>query len=345
MGTTFTGDRERGTSLKRIGSSSVPVPVAILFREDFTANTRYFMPLQNKKAAQKASRRHTYTCAHARAQCSIPFQYSIPVFHSSSPVFQSSPFQSTELRLPRQLKLQYDERDCDFVLQNRIGWEKFNTFRLQQSYETIQQAQQRVAQQGIKARCHGVTKENLDIDQVALLQEASTWPSDKEVNWSDLEMRYNLTCLNRGQVIKEFLAENGIPAAKPKEGHRVRRKKMRLCGGEISQPTHGTIHYQKSVLQQKLERGDYCMGELIAPTDFVVYRVNKGDITERMQTVCGRLIPLYDIRQRLLTNHSEMGILRINSTNPKSLSSDELREFISMRPIHIMLIRKSWQLW
>ena len=38
----------------------------------------------------------------------------------------------------RQLKLQYDERDCDFIMQNRMGWEKFNTIQLQHSDETTQ---------------------------------------------------------------------------------------------------------------------------------------------------------------------------------------------------------------
>jgi hypothetical protein len=75
----------------------------------------------------------------------------------------------------QKLESQYDERDSDFVLQNRIGWKKFNTVRLEQSFETPQQAQDRIAKQGVKERPHGVKKENLNIDQEALLLEASAW--------------------------------------------------------------------------------------------------------------------------------------------------------------------------
>jgi len=52
-------------------------------------------------------------------------------------------------KVQRKLKIQY-ERDCDFILKNRVGWEKFNTIRLQQSFETSKQAKSRVAKQGIK---------------------------------------------------------------------------------------------------------------------------------------------------------------------------------------------------
>ena len=52
-------------------------------------------------------------------------------------------------KVQRKLKIQY-ERDCDFILKNRVGWEKVNTIRLQQSFETSKQAKSRVAKQGIK---------------------------------------------------------------------------------------------------------------------------------------------------------------------------------------------------
>ena len=88
------------------------------------------------------------------------------------------------------LKMQYNERDCDFILKNRIGWERFNTIRLQQSFVTSEEAKSRVAQHGIKERKHGVLKENLDIDQGTLLEEASTWADGKKVNWSQLGEQY-----------------------------------------------------------------------------------------------------------------------------------------------------------
>lgn len=41
------------------------------------------------------------------------------------------------------------------------------------------------------------------------MEEASTWTEDQKVNWSDIDSRYGLTQANRGQIIKEYLAEPG----------------------------------------------------------------------------------------------------------------------------------------
>ena len=50
-----------------------------------------------------------------------------------------------------------------------------------------------------------------------LLDEAKTWAPDTEINWTKLGTDLQLTCANYGQVVKEILAENGIPAALKKE--------------------------------------------------------------------------------------------------------------------------------
>ena len=55
--------------------------------------------------------------------------------------------------------------------------------------------------------------------------------------------------------MKEFLAETGIPAAKCKLP-RVKRKLKKLPAGEISQPQHGTVKFQKTVLHNELEEGE-----------------------------------------------------------------------------------------
>ncbi len=154
----------------------------------------------------------------------------------------------------QKLESQYDERDSDFVLQTRIGWKKFNTVWLEQSFETPQQAQGRIAKQGVKERPHGVKKENLNIDQEALLLAASAWQDDKEINWTALGTKYGLTNPNRGQIIKEFLKDHGIKAAMTVQ-HEVRRT-LKLPGGEIAQPKHKPVTYQKAQVAKKIEEGD-----------------------------------------------------------------------------------------
>ena len=65
-----------------------------------------------------------------------------------------------------------------------------------------EQAQTHVTQHGVKDRPNSIERENLQIDQEALLLETLAWPNEKKT-------KYGLTSPNRGQIIKEFLKENG----------------------------------------------------------------------------------------------------------------------------------------
>ena len=70
----------------------------------------------------------------------------------------------------RKLEEQYEERDTELVLQNRLSWSKYNVLRMDQSFESQDVAQRRVAEEGIKTKKHGVNRERLQIDVDALLQ-------------------------------------------------------------------------------------------------------------------------------------------------------------------------------
>ena len=234
-------------------------------------------------------------------------------------------------KVKNQTENQYKARDCDFVLQNRISWKKFNDIRLEQSFESREAAEERVAAKGIKRRWHGTSKENLDIDQKALLEEASTWEKDKEINYSEVARRYGLTTQNGGQSIKEFLEESGVRLpAKTRERERVRRKRLKLPGGEISQPQHSTVQFQKAVLADKIDQGEYNMGRKIEERELTVYRIDKvsKSITEEKKTVTGRLIPLTEIRQKLLHKHTNLGFVRCSDFNVHTATDDELATYL-----------------
>ena len=51
------------------------------------------------------------------------------------------------------------------------------------------------------------------VDISELLEEAKSCTEEKNVNWTQLGTKYGLTAANRGQQVKEVLAERGIPAA------------------------------------------------------------------------------------------------------------------------------------
>jgi Ni/Co efflux regulator RcnB len=68
-----------------------------------------------------------------------------------------------------------------------------------------------------KRKKHGCSSANLQIDKQGLMNEAKTWEDGQSINWSQLGTKYGLDQPNRGQVIKEFLAEQGITAAQTTE--------------------------------------------------------------------------------------------------------------------------------
>ena len=90
---------------------------------------------------------------------------------------------------------------------------------------------------------HGCTSSSLNIDKEQLLDEARTRQPDQHINWSQRGSRYALSMSNRGQVIKEYLAQQGISAAQRKQciGRAQRRSKKRLPGGKVSFPMYHPV--------------------------------------------------------------------------------------------------------
>ena len=105
------------------------------------------------------------------------------------------------------------------VLQIRLSWNSFDKVRKSHSLTNgkrkgVDENRQRGS---TSKRKHGCTASSLNIDKEQLLNEACTWQPDQHINWSQLGLQYGLTVANRGQVIKEYLAEKGIIAAQTKQ--------------------------------------------------------------------------------------------------------------------------------
>ena len=215
------------------------------------------------------------------------------------------------------------KRDHDLLFQNRLSFKKYNTIRLTEAFETPEEAAERTRYKSrSSSRIHGTSLVNIPFDKDALLDEAKTWSDDQQVNWTQLAGRHRVTGFNRGQIVKEFLESQAIPAAITKR-QVVRRAKLRLPGGEITYPTHITITSQKSALLQKIEEGDILIGELIAPITFTKYVVNKTTkaITETEVTIHGRQISLSEIRSKLLREHEELGVTRYSDQSHNAMLS------------------------
>ena len=73
--------------------------------------------------------------------------------------------------------------------------------------------------------------------------------------------------------------------------HKVRRI-LKLPGGEIAQPKHKPVKYQKAQVTKKIE-GEYCMGTQIAPLE---YSREKMQVVEKKETMYGQKFSLMYIR-------------------------------------------------
>ena len=109
-----------------------------------------------------------------------------------------------------------------------------------------------------------------------LRAEVESYEDGKFVNWSALAKAYNVKntqgnpAANGGQIVKEWLKSVGVDTERFKryntsDGPRVRLKKRKGLGGEISTPTPETNSALKKRLQEKILQNEYSVGKLIVP--------------------------------------------------------------------------------
>lgn len=155
---------------------------------------------------------------------------------------------------------------------------------------------------------------NLAIDADQLLHEASTWSPTERINWSKLGERYGLKTPNRGQVIKEFLQENHIPAASvaQRTTRTPRRPKKKFRSGRTSFPMYKPVSFEKHKIQDKISRGEVTLGDEVVVSTYKRYKINPEDntIMEENDKVSARRIPMLQIRKKLLQKHEELGVIR-----------------------------------
>lgn len=167
-----------------------------------------------------------------------------------------------------------------------------------------------------------------------LIEEAEKWEPNKKINWSQLGSKYGLTTANRGQVIKEFLAEKGIPTACTAErtNRAPRRSKKKLTGGHMSFPMYQPVAVQKKKVSMKIESGEIHTGVEIVPTS---YSADKASCSIIQQTthITARKVPLISIRKKLLIKHEHQRLVRQYTDEQfENLSEEELR--LRLKKVH-----------
>ena len=105
-----------------------------------------------------------------------------------------------------------------------------------------------------------------------LLQRLQNWPTDVNINWTQIANEHNIKGANRGQIVKEFAAENGFDVEKldgRTVGTRTRRRKLRMPGREISVPTHRTAEGIKEDWTAMINEGKLTLGEPCCPSKII----------------------------------------------------------------------------
>lgn len=158
--------------------------------------------------------------------------------------------------------------------------------RMASSFESKETARKRKAEDDEnqnpmiqkKKKDHTGKFDTMDWEKEQLKSEVEDLPDGYVINYSELARRYNVCdgsgkiALNGGQIVKEYLTSEGVDLSRFKmcmqkddKSGVIRRRKRKGKGGEISVPTEITRKKLKQKLREKIESGEYTVGELIVP--------------------------------------------------------------------------------
>ena len=150
-------------------------------------------------------------------------------------------------------------------------------------------------------KSHSPKDDNMTWDVRAAMLELENFPPNEKINWSSMARKYSIPQKNAGQVLEETAVKHGIDTSSLEQTHnttpRIRRHKCRLPGGEISMPCLPTVSTIKEEKKQLILSGELNIGEPCAPFHFTKSIVtSEGNVEFKDVQMCGRKIPLYEIR-------------------------------------------------
>ena len=113
-------------------------------------------------------------------------------------------------------------------------------------------------------------------------------------------------------MIKEYLRNKGVNVDRfcSDNTPRIRRKRKRGLGGEVSIPVNPAISEINDIISPN---GEYELGELITPREFKKIKLTSNGFSTETEVIQGRKIPVMRIRQKLLDEHERLGLLRAHS--------------------------------
>ena len=206
----------------------------------------------------------------------------------------------------RHLEKQMGDREALNVLAENQSLSSYKRMRISQSFETPESKHKCYEASTPRAKKHSPNFDHVNWDKDKLQRTLANWPENEIINWSRVAREHGITTRNGGQIVKEFAMEIGFETTRfdrKTGGTRMRAKKLKMPGGEISVPCHKTVSMIKSDWADMIRSGELTLGEPCTPYTLTKYRIVGGRVERSECVVYGRKVPLVYIRKKFLQKH------------------------------------------
>ena len=212
------------------------------------------------------------------------------------------------------------------ILAEAESLSSYNRKRLACSFESPESAPKR-------SKSHSPKECSLTWDVDAAMEELENFPEDSIINWSAMARKYEIPQKNGGQILKETAQKHNIDVSKLDHRQnttpRVRQRKCRLPGGEVSGPTLPPKQVIVEDKKQLIASGEHSIGEPCAPYKLMKSTITSaGDIQMKCVEICGRKIPLVELRYRLLKKQ-EVYMHLSTDTDIQNMNTQQISNFFA----------------
>ena len=226
------------------------------------------------------------------------------------------------------MEAQWAASECDFnnLFADKTSFVAYERQRMRQCFETVPSAEDRRARGQIKRR-HSPT--TMPFRTEDLIAEAKNFQPGCSINWTKLARKYDVPGANGGQIIKDFLREEGfnVDHVSPPRAQHARRK-MKVLAANVKVPQQPSAPALKMEMINKIEDKQILTGEPCHETMVERFAVSEnGSIQKEEVKVEGRIIPMTDLRRRILQDHEDKHLMWCHPSTYSAYSTMECCQF------------------
>lgn len=178
--------------------------------------------------------------------------------------------QLKQIQRCKNVETQLKQSAVKTILGTRMSKWQFQQARMMEGFEELEEARQRVESNTDSKKSHHPSLDNVELgefDESTLISEVNAYPSDKNINRTELSRKYKLRKVadgsefgNGGQVLKAYLSSKGVDLDRFQSTStpRIRQKRKRGPGGETSFPTTATIREVNETIKQSQRWNLHC---------------------------------------------------------------------------------------